>query len=177
MPKWSKGPTISAPRTVSKEAECGFLMAVKSYLTASNKGLLVALSRTDSPCLLWSSMGISIPGVIQSKTPTSVRGWWQRSCLEDARKKAKTETLGGTLSPGILNVLPPCNEKNSTKVCPWEGSHPWFWQIWKQPFCFLFLLCSLSEHTPCPGRKGRNANLSDTPAHPLPPCTVLLWIF
>ena len=100
MPKWSKGPTISAPRIVPKEADWGSLMVVKSYPTTFNKSLLVALRRTDSPCLLWSSVGIPIPGVIQSKTPTSVRGWWQWSCLEDARKKQRLKLLVGHCLPG-----------------------------------------------------------------------------
>ena len=84
------------------------------------------------------------------------------------KKKAKTETLGGTLSPGILNVLSPCNEKNSTKAIPDSG------RSGNSPSASCSS-CVLSQSTgSCPGKKGGNANLSDTPAHPLPPCTVLL---
>lgn len=50
------------------------------------------------------------------------------------RKETKTEPLGGPLSPGILNFVSACNEKNSTRICSRQGCHPWFWQTWTQLF-------------------------------------------
>lgn len=98
---------------------------VKRYPTAPNKGLPVALSRT------LTVTPITKLGFQECHSFTKALHLSEERMLTvmpggalPVRKGTKTEALGGPLSPGILNFVSACNEKNSTRICSRPGRHP-----------------------------------------------------
>lgn len=146
MSKWSKGPTISAPRVVPKEAEYCSLTAVKSYPTASNKGRLVALRRTDSHCLLWSSMGFQFQESFNQRLPRLSGGDGNDHTWRMREKKQRLKLLVGPCLPGYWTSYLLAMKRIQLRSVPEKGAIPDSGGFENSPFAFCSS-CVLSQST------------------------------
>ena len=81
--------------------------------------------------------------------------------------------LGGSLSPGILNFYLLVMKRIQLRSVLGKGAIPDSGSSANSLSTSCSCLCSLLVYTPFPGRKGWNTHLSEAPAHTSPACTVL----